>query len=1116
MQAPQWTEFLQCPICLQAFSETVRLPISLACGHTACKSCLNSLQRKQCQFCSSPIHTDIDKLPVNDAILQLGGAPLERPTTQALDAMGADERAFHVAKRAIEALALLLKPLSASGNVGAANHGFLSRPMQRKLVTLVNCQLVEAEGRARALRAARSLGERTVTELLLQHQNQQQLSANLWAAVRQRGCQFLGPALQEECLRLILLALKDGEQLARKTLVMFVVQKLQEKQYQQASKTSVGHVVQLLYRASCFKVTKRDDDSSLMELKEEFRTIESLRREHDVQVVQIAMEAGLRIAPDQWSSLLYGDAVHKSHMQSIIDKLQTNDSFSHSIDELVIALTRSGDPHHLGDLRPQFELLSQISPSVDSPVTEWETTHKAMEAVEAVVNGLVKFTQANQKSKAPDFGQPFNNKYKTSMCKDMQQRGACPRGVNCTFAHSEDEMERYRFMRRGRPSQTKLPAPPIASVPTSIPSFPAGAGPVPVPVQSTQFSPFHPGSQPQHPQSHIPGPYYGPQAPPMPNFYERPLIRPMSQSGYPPIHQGSTPYNSMPTQSKPPFQMLSMQPQDARYNSMPVAGSGYKESYSGGSFPRQQQHQTADFVGGTYEGFSSQQSGVPPYQREEGGGGGGLVLIGRGSGNPYDPTAEYDPGEKSSGFPARFNEYLDAPGFPQSTMENDFSGDYQSGGSHTDSTHSTDLRSRKTGYTASFHGDGLPMYRQDMYNNSSSMGPRFGRPGRWSSAGDYQSQLQYGSKGGGVPQAGDYDASGYDGTTFGGQSTRRGGVGMYNRRWSQGVHESRRGNSRLTTTAAAGAVPGATFNTYAQMGKDNGQHKDFLDEKECSSEMEMFSSGAGKLYNGNVTSPAKAFSAAVGTPPSSKSPESKEMRKIASVDSAGSLFGNNVSDANLASVWQEKGSPGGTSSTGPSPTVASSSGLRSSPWSTSSSHHHQGDGWPMSLPQPEAATDVDKRLAELKQFEEALLKKEAMLEERESEQRKISQATERNNDVVVSHQMHKEWNERDKLALNGRSAGNTEEEAVWGFQQMNIDEVGSGSGAQPSPPPAAPSPPTITASRNASGNSDFDHPVWDHGSPAATSDFELAIQLAVSEDDVKSHPRGSPLESLAQ
>ena len=65
-----------------------------------------------------------------------------------------------------------------------------------------------------------------------------------------------------------------------------------------------------------------------------------------------------------------------------------------------------------------------------------------MQAVEAVVQGLVRFVQANQKSKSSEFQQAYNSKYKTSMCKDMQTRGSCPRGATCSFAHSEDEMER--------------------------------------------------------------------------------------------------------------------------------------------------------------------------------------------------------------------------------------------------------------------------------------------------------------------------------------------------------------------------------------------------------------------------------------------------------------------------------------------------------------------------------------------------------------------------------------------------------------------------------------------------------------------------------------------------
>lgn len=65
-----------------------------------------------------------------------------------------------------------------------------------------------------------------------------------------------------------------------------------------------------------------------MQLKEEFRSYEALRREHDAQIVHIAMEAGLRISPEQWSSLLYGDLAHKSHMQSIIDKVRQRAGFS--------------------------------------------------------------------------------------------------------------------------------------------------------------------------------------------------------------------------------------------------------------------------------------------------------------------------------------------------------------------------------------------------------------------------------------------------------------------------------------------------------------------------------------------------------------------------------------------------------------------------------------------------------------------------------------------------------------------------------------------------------------------------------------------------------------------
>eukprot|EP00092_Neocalanus_flemingeri_P054196 GFUD01063827.1.p1 GENE.GFUD01063827.1~~GFUD01063827.1.p1 ORF type:complete len:955 (-),score=170.59 GFUD01063827.1:2224-5088(-) len=457
VQAPQWSEYLSCPVCQNEFEAIKKPPVSLACGHTACRTCLESLQRRQCPFDQTPIGVDLALLPVNTALLQLiGNGEVPEEYRKIPDLPVTDKEFYSLSLRCIEELALYLKPSQSSQ---------LSRPMQRKLVTLVNCQLLEVEGRARGARAARSLGERSVTELILQHQNPQQLSANLWAAVRARGCQFLGPAMQEEVLKLVLLALEDGSALSRKVLVMFVVQRL-EPHFPQASKTSIGHVVQLLYRASCFKVTKRDGDSSLMQLKEEFRTYETLRREHDTQIVQIATEGGLRIAPDQWSSLLYGDSAHKSHMQSIIDKLQTPQSFGQSVQELVIALQRTGDPGRLATLRPQLDTLTNIDPSPESEHPDWQTVMGSLQAAKAVVAGLISFCSMSGHRKS---GESFNGhvaRYKTSMCRDLATHGSCPRGHNCTFAHSQQELEMHR---NGTKKTNTKPREPIRHQPSPVP-----------------------------------------------------------------------------------------------------------------------------------------------------------------------------------------------------------------------------------------------------------------------------------------------------------------------------------------------------------------------------------------------------------------------------------------------------------------------------------------------------------------------------------------------------------------------------------------------------------------------------------------------------------------------
>ncbi|CAF1376787.1 unnamed protein product [Rotaria sordida] len=514
-----YNEFLRCAICSHDFEYDNYLyrPITLPiCGHTMCGQCIDIIRNQtkcpQDQVSFSINNIPIDQLPTNYPLLFIVYDTIKLPDDseqrygQCLAYMKLDDETksyFNRTQIILIEIALLIKPIINDKDYQSV----LSRPMIRKIFSLLNSQYIDREGRLKALKAARSLGERTCIDFILHHQNPQQLTANLWSAVRSRGCQFLGPAMQEEVLKLILLALEDGSALSRKVLVLFVVQKL-APQYPRASKTSVGHVVQLLYRASCFKVQKREEESSLMQLKSEFRNYENLRREHDSQIIQIAMEAGLRISPEQWSSLLYGDTQHKSSMQSIIDKLSTPASFSQAIQEFLIVLQRAGDSSkHLSHLKTDFEYLSQIDiGNNDQQIiindnqqdnSTWSLIIQVLQSIKTVLQSLIEFniqeSKTNYLNKThhyhhrsydlssttftsstscsspmtvsplggssttseyhlqplhPPTSQNNQIKYKVSMCRDFVQKQSCPRGVHCTFAHSKIEMDKYRAKSR--------------------------------------------------------------------------------------------------------------------------------------------------------------------------------------------------------------------------------------------------------------------------------------------------------------------------------------------------------------------------------------------------------------------------------------------------------------------------------------------------------------------------------------------------------------------------------------------------------------------------------------------------------------------------------------------
>uniref|UniRef100_A0A914NTT8 RING-type E3 ubiquitin transferase n=1 Tax=Meloidogyne incognita TaxID=6306 RepID=A0A914NTT8_MELIC len=100
--------------------------------------------------------------------------------------------------------------------------------------------------------------------------------------------------------------------------------------------------------------------NNIIESNRRREKLKKLRAEHDAQIVQIAMEAGLRISPDQWSSLLYGDSRHRAHMQSICDRLSQN-SLTHAVEELRKLVSQQPKEKDLFDIINIFGHFDELS-----------------------------------------------------------------------------------------------------------------------------------------------------------------------------------------------------------------------------------------------------------------------------------------------------------------------------------------------------------------------------------------------------------------------------------------------------------------------------------------------------------------------------------------------------------------------------------------------------------------------------------------------------------------------------------------------------------------------------------------------------------------------------------
>jgi hypothetical protein len=130
---------------------------------------------------------------------------------------------------------------------------------------------------------------------------------------------------------------------------------------------------------------------------------------------------------------------------------------------LKVVLERVDETSNLSKILFDLEFL--IAQEVDAKtgqdaVATFSFEHCA-DSVEALKNVLMIYvdysTEKLKKQHGPDVNvqQILGNRYKTGMCRELQQKGRCSRGTECTYAHSTTELQRYREMATTKSSKVQ-------------------------------------------------------------------------------------------------------------------------------------------------------------------------------------------------------------------------------------------------------------------------------------------------------------------------------------------------------------------------------------------------------------------------------------------------------------------------------------------------------------------------------------------------------------------------------------------------------------------------------------------------------------------------------------
>lgn len=239
----------------------------------------------------------------------------------------------------------------------------LSPQLLKRLTTLTNLNLItSSDGGSikNIVTKIASVINRLIMELNQVHYNTKQREQDFIRLVNSKGCSINDPSLTDEVLNLLLKIHKAADQcidtsFEREVLIKFL--EIELVNYN-CTKRQLRRIVQTLYACSCFEIIEGSNRPGKLRLKDELSTFDELRLKHDLGLIKMAQAEYIRLPPESWSFILYGNSYPEttSKIQSILDKYQRPVEVS----ELEYTIKRVGDKYNLQSVLPELKRIQNL------------------------------------------------------------------------------------------------------------------------------------------------------------------------------------------------------------------------------------------------------------------------------------------------------------------------------------------------------------------------------------------------------------------------------------------------------------------------------------------------------------------------------------------------------------------------------------------------------------------------------------------------------------------------------------------------------------------------------------------------------------------------------------